>query len=163
MAIELLGRLKQVHSRGDGRWTATCPAHSDRSPSLSIAQGNRGILLWCFSGCSAEAVCRALGFRVSDLFHDASSPGESRHQSLRSRPDRRRTALAFELYGIALRERAKAVLSAAVGHNTVAWAGQDLDAAMNAVSKAHADLTHSQVMFDVADGLRVKAYQAEHL
>lgn len=33
-----------------------CPAHADSDPSLSIRQGDRGILVTCFAGCCREAV-----------------------------------------------------------------------------------------------------------
>lgn len=38
-----------------------CPAHEDSDPSLSIRQGDRGILVTCFAGCSREDVLRELG------------------------------------------------------------------------------------------------------
>src|SRR3546814_4107831 len=37
-----------------------CPAHADRTPSLSIRQGDRGILVTCFAGCDRDAVLREL-------------------------------------------------------------------------------------------------------
>lgn len=37
-----------------------CPVHDDRTPSLSIRQGDRGILVTCFAGCDREDVLRAL-------------------------------------------------------------------------------------------------------
>lgn len=37
-----------------------CPAHSDRTASLSIRQGDRGLLVTCFAGCEAEDVLREL-------------------------------------------------------------------------------------------------------
>ena len=41
---------------------ARCPAHDDRSPSLSIADGHDGkILVKCFAGCTGAAVIAALG------------------------------------------------------------------------------------------------------
>lgn len=48
-----------------GTWSGNvamcrCPAHSDRDPSLSIRQGDRGILVTCFAGCSREDVLREL-------------------------------------------------------------------------------------------------------
>lgn len=48
-----------------GKWHGTyalcrCPAHDDRKPSLSIRQGNRGILVHCFAGCPRETVLRAI-------------------------------------------------------------------------------------------------------
>ncbi|HLW82620.1 MAG TPA: hypothetical protein VKS20_11345 [Candidatus Acidoferrales bacterium] len=46
-----------------------CPAHADRSPSLSIREGSDGrVLLHCFAGCSLEAVCEATGIHVFNLF-----------------------------------------------------------------------------------------------
>ena len=70
---ELLGVLDKVHPCGSGRWSARCPAHDDRSPSLSLKIGEDGrVLLYCFAGCSVQAVCAALGISVSDLFPDQS-------------------------------------------------------------------------------------------
>src|SRR3546814_3063691 len=37
-----------------------CPAQADRTPSLSIRQGDRGILVTCFAGCDREDVLREL-------------------------------------------------------------------------------------------------------
>jgi len=66
--LNLLG--EDVRPSGNG-WTALCPAHEDRNPSLSVSLGADGkILLKCFSGCTTEAVCAALGIGVRDLFSD---------------------------------------------------------------------------------------------
>lgn len=70
-AEELADRL-HASSSGSG-FVARCPAHTDRSPSLSIREGSDGrVLLHCFAGCSVESVCDALKIRVSNLF---SGPG----------------------------------------------------------------------------------------
>lgn len=54
---------------GRNRFTAKRPAHSDRSPSLSIAEGRDGrLLLHCFSGCSVTAILAALKLSRRDLF-----------------------------------------------------------------------------------------------
>lgn len=37
-----------------------CPAHADRTPSLSLRQGDTGILVTCFAGCEREDVLREL-------------------------------------------------------------------------------------------------------
>jgi CHC2 zinc finger len=63
----ILDRLQSVRRNGSGRM-ARCPAHQDRSPSLSIRKENGKILLYCFGGCSIEAVCAALEIKVSELF-----------------------------------------------------------------------------------------------
>ena len=58
---DVLSRLRKVKPSGRG-WTACCPAHDDRNPSLSIAEGDNGlVLLKCFAGCSYEAIRNALG------------------------------------------------------------------------------------------------------
>jgi hypothetical protein len=57
--IDLVGTLR-------GNWHGNtamcrCPAHGDNTPSLSIRQGDRGILVTCFAGCDREDVLRELG------------------------------------------------------------------------------------------------------
>jgi hypothetical protein len=68
-AAEIAERL---HARRCGSgWTARCPAHPDHSPSLSIREGDAGrALIFCHAGCRVEAICSAMGVRVSDLFGD---------------------------------------------------------------------------------------------
>ena len=67
---DLLGRLENIRPRGTGRYAARCPAHPDKSPSLSVSTGKRGLLLHCFAGCSVDAICTALGLTLADLFYD---------------------------------------------------------------------------------------------
>ena len=48
-----------------GRWHGAtamcrCPAHADTTPSLSIRQGDHGILVTCFAGCRREDVLATL-------------------------------------------------------------------------------------------------------
>jgi Protein of unknown function (DUF3631) len=64
---EVLGKLQGARQSG-GQWTAKCPAHEDRENSLSIGEKDDKILLHCFAGCETEAICRALGIQVSELF-----------------------------------------------------------------------------------------------
>jgi hypothetical protein len=57
---DILARLGGVHRSGD-QWTARCPAHDDREPSLSIARGAGGrVLLYCHAGCSFAEILTAL-------------------------------------------------------------------------------------------------------
>jgi hypothetical protein len=64
----ILGRLDGVRRSGRG-WVAKCPAHADRSPSLSIAEGDEGrTLVRCFGGCDVTDVLAALGLNLRDLF-----------------------------------------------------------------------------------------------
>lgn len=42
-------------------WMICCPAHEDRTPSLSLADGRDGVLLYhCFAGCRPEDIRTAL-------------------------------------------------------------------------------------------------------
>ncbi len=67
----LISRLDRVQHRGNGRWLACCPAHGDRSPSLSIREQSDGTLLvHCFAGCPTDAVVEAVGLELGDLFPD---------------------------------------------------------------------------------------------
>jgi hypothetical protein len=64
---EVLQRLKSARRSGKS-WMARCPAHGDKSPSLSVRDENGKVLFHCFAGCSVDAICTALGIKVSDLF-----------------------------------------------------------------------------------------------
>ena len=58
-----------------GRWVARCPAHDDRVPSLSVAEGRDGrVLLRCWAGCDTAAVLKALGLSWYNLFDTPRSP-----------------------------------------------------------------------------------------
>ncbi len=66
----LLARLQGVRRTVNG-WIALCPAHADRSASLSIAATDDGcVLLNDFAGCGAADVVAAVGLSLSDLFPD---------------------------------------------------------------------------------------------
>jgi putative DNA primase/helicase len=48
-----------------GRWTSAggmcrCPAHDDRTPSLSVRPGRTRLLLHCFAGCAARDILNEL-------------------------------------------------------------------------------------------------------
>jgi hypothetical protein len=65
---ELLERFEGVKG-GNGQWTARCPAHDDRNASLTVAVGRDGqLLVTCWAGCNLEAIARAVGVDVRDLF-----------------------------------------------------------------------------------------------
>jgi len=65
---EILPLLKGAKRSGNG-WVALCPAHDDRTASLSITEGTDGrVLLKCHAGCSVEKITEALGLTTADLF-----------------------------------------------------------------------------------------------
>ena len=65
----ILPLLRKVRQRQIGQWSACCPAHSDRSPSLSVREASdSAVLLQCFAGCSTSEITAALGLDLSNLF-----------------------------------------------------------------------------------------------
>jgi hypothetical protein len=82
-AQKLLDRLERVKQTGPGRWIAACPAHQDRSPSLSIRETSDGlVLLHDFGGCPTSDVLGAIGLCLSDLFENPLVPVRSSHSRI---------------------------------------------------------------------------------
>lgn len=82
-ADRLLPRLQGVRQLATSRWVAKCPAHDDRSPSLSIRETEDGrLLLHDFGGCSTHDVLAALGMTAVDLF-----PERITHRNKPMRPN----------------------------------------------------------------------------
>jgi hypothetical protein len=68
MIENILSRLEKVKGR-NGAYTACCPAHGDKSPSLAIRELDDGrILLKCFADCSVQDILGAIGMDMNDLF-----------------------------------------------------------------------------------------------
>lgn len=80
----LLDRLDAVRPAGPDKWIARCPCHDDKKPSLRIAQGDTGALVFC-DPCSAKGgdVCDALGLLSAALFddYDESKPRRRKEQT----------------------------------------------------------------------------------
>ena len=70
-----------------------CPAHDDRTPSLSVRPGRTRLLLHCFAGCDASAILRAL---EADRLLEPSAGSTDRPKS--ERADGRRSAAALRLW-----------------------------------------------------------------
>lgn len=70
---EFLDMLRGVKRNGPA-WTALCPAHEDRNPSLSVRENGGRILLHCHAGCRNEDILIAMGLTMADLFYDARQP-----------------------------------------------------------------------------------------
>jgi hypothetical protein len=50
-----------VRWRGTQQFTALCPAHQDKSPSLSVREGHTNLMVKCFAGCTFFEVAAAVG------------------------------------------------------------------------------------------------------
>ena len=68
---DFLDRLDGVVQAGNG-FKALCPSHADKSPSLSVKSGEKGILINCFFGCKPQEVVDSMGLKMSDLFYSSS-------------------------------------------------------------------------------------------
>jgi hypothetical protein len=68
MIEKLITRLEGVRRTGPGRFVAICPAHPDKSPSLTAAEKEGRIVFHCFAGCEPADVLAAVGLTFSDLY-----------------------------------------------------------------------------------------------
>ena len=60
MTAETIAKALGGRKAGGG-WTARCPAHDDRTPSLSICDvDDTKVLVRCHAGCDQERVIAAL-------------------------------------------------------------------------------------------------------
>ena len=83
---QLERRARTIVESLQGRWSrgkgmCCCPAHDDRTPSLSVTLGRKAILFHCFAGCSNEEVIAALdrqGVRSCDLFDSSGAVAADR-------------------------------------------------------------------------------------
>lgn len=104
---------REICAKLGGRWAGRsgmcrCPAHEDRSPSLSVSETRDGrVLVYCFAGCSQRDVIEALKARGlwgdGETVADPSYPGRltSRHDGMRSRDDRERRRAAQDIWDAA--------------------------------------------------------------
>lgn len=74
----LLPLLTKVRRRQPGQWSACCPAHDDKGPSLSVRETSEGaVLLHCFAGCEVAEIVAAIGLELHDLFPPQDRPASA--------------------------------------------------------------------------------------
>lgn len=91
---EIVERLGGEWRRGGGM--CRCPAHDDRTPSLSVRPGERRLLFHCFAGCETREVIRAL--RTLHLLTPGLRAGGSDVPWTPADPDRRNCGAAARLW-----------------------------------------------------------------
>ncbi len=81
---QLLGMLQSVSGpNGSGEYTAKCPAHEDRTASLTVTEkesardGKRRIYMCCHAGCQSADVMAALRISARDLIVNPDERGLS--------------------------------------------------------------------------------------
>ena len=140
-ADELLGQLEAVRARGLGKWQARCPAHDDREPSLSIREADDGkILLHCFSGCTVDSICSAIGIQVTDLFPNSDPDPHAWWEAQRLREGQRRQREAQEYVDgltIDARREAERLILSMRDIDISTWPYHKLDAVLNDLADAY--------------------------
>lgn len=118
---------------------AHCPAHEDRSASLSVSEGDDGrILIKDFSGCTPAEIVAAMGLKLSDLFPENQTPASrarSRQVKHLKQEKARLQKIDTQFQGV-FRE-AETTLEAAKGIDISGLSEEELDAAMNALGDAY--------------------------
>ena len=101
MTAEIIARALGGRKAGAG-WTAPCPAHDDRNPSLSIRDADDKVLMRCHAGCEQRRVIAAL--RGRGLWVDGgrrSLSRATRPEPAERKPDQdnaRRSATALAIW-----------------------------------------------------------------
>ncbi len=100
--LEAQGR--EIVERLGGEWQrrggmCRCPAHDDRTPSLSVRTGEWRLLFHCFSGCETGRVIRAL--RTLGLIGASAGAASGETALSPADPDRRNRGAAARLWAAA--------------------------------------------------------------
>jgi putative DNA primase/helicase len=99
---EILCRLKNVKrsTSKPNSWMASCPAHTDNNPSLSITIADNGRKLFhCFAGCTHDEILAALGEQMHNTTQSTSERKHSRPVEVyRYRDENNNVLYAVERY-----------------------------------------------------------------
>ena len=77
--LEPFKKLRGFRQVGQGSFMACCPAHDDKTPSLSITEISDGVLCHCHAGCAYKDVISELG--LAD-HRSSTKPNESYAQQI---------------------------------------------------------------------------------
>jgi DNA primase len=139
-SAEFLTHFDHVRRTGQG-YMVRCKAHADLSPSLSVREGKRGLLLHCFAGCSVQDICKAMGLTVKDLFYDSIVDfWEAKQQRAQREHERQGRAKADEATGrtIDAQREADYLLASARNIDISGWSNARLDRELNRLADAYA-------------------------
>jgi hypothetical protein len=148
MTAKGVAELLSARRTSSGKWQARCPAHPDRSPSLSIREGAEGrVLVHCFAGCRLESVLEAAGLRVTDLFPE----GRNSQTSLQAMADR----TAERIAGSMQQQRSRAAAA------TVCTLNEICDALAARIAHMPDDATEADVLTRLYHGTLDKLRAAQ--
>lgn len=133
----VIARLDGVRRTSRG-CSAKCPAHSDRTASLSVADGEHGVVLTCYAGCAPLDVLTAIGLSFSDLYPPRERASMTHAERSQARIAAREATWAASLVNLArdtLTVQAAAGMLAN-GHTLSATDYADLTAAATRIAQA---------------------------
>lgn len=58
----------QIQNNKQNHFKATCPAHEDKTPSLTVDSKGDRVMIHCHAGCQNDDILETLGLTFSDLF-----------------------------------------------------------------------------------------------
>jgi hypothetical protein len=124
-------------------YIACCPSHNDRHPSLSITEGDRGLLLKCWAGCPIEEIVAVMGLRVKDLFYDIGLAKAEHRATLKQRQaEHVKKEQAYKVQGLALDlfREADGLVQTAHKIDISQWSDKDLDERLSDLADAYSIL-----------------------
>jgi hypothetical protein len=118
-------------TRSGKGWAARCPAHEDKSPSLSVAEGSDGrALVFCHAGCSPDAIAQAISLDVADLFAKELAERRSRRSSRPSKAEPKATKNVVKAEFSKAASTWQAALPRSLGKPSTVWEYHGADGAL---------------------------------
>lgn len=107
--LERLDNVKaKLSKNGLSQWQALCPAHADKTPSLTVTECTDGtVLLKCWSGCTVNEITRAIGLQLKDLF--VKQPNDKVNTTVKRLPSKQAIAHEQLIVDIAKAQLAKGI------------------------------------------------------
>jgi hypothetical protein len=138
-ADHFLSLLSGVTSTTGGRYKALCPAHDDRSPSLSILPGQTAILLRCWAGCSPQDIVTAMRLTMHDLWYegpiDKKAITAAREKKIKAFAERQRMGRRLDRL-----KQAELLVAERIGLDITAWSEARLERELTILADAYAIL-----------------------
>ncbi len=140
--FHFLEYLERPRKSGQG-WMAKCPSHADRTPSLSISEGDDGrTLLHCFSGCTVNEIVNSMELQLSDLFEGTQKRQPQRfYHSIRTKEEAIDRA---EMARAGVFQKAESIIKTAKGIDITQWSEKELDRVMDIICIAYSILNEEK-------------------
>jgi hypothetical protein len=141
MTVEAFGQLLDGARQTHRGWQARCPAHADKSPSLSFRASEDGrILLHCFAGCKTQEICDALHIPLRELFGLAGRDSAQIRLARAQRDQKKREREEVQrLEGVSAdaKRKAERLLRSAKDVSIDHWSDAFLHASLNKLADAY--------------------------